>query len=110
MNENNVKDFEMEEDPFASVPAFDPVLGLGDEEIYDLVLSARNISELEGRTDIGADDWIHVSFHFDSEKKHEKAALCFTKAAELGDNLTKTPPRPPITIICRSEKAATPCR
>ncbi|MBQ8287339.1 MAG: SEL1-like repeat protein [Clostridia bacterium] len=89
MSENNRKDFDMEEDPFAGVPDFDPALGWGDEEIYDLVLSARDISCLEGRTDISADDLISVSSHFDVEGKHEKAALCLTKAAELGDVLAK---------------------
>ena len=83
------KDIDMEEDPFAGVPDFDPALGWGDEDIYDLVLSARDISCLEGRTDISADDLINVSFHFDFEGKHEKAALCLTKAVELGDNLAK---------------------
>ena len=89
MSENNRKDFDMEEDPFAGVPDFDPALGWGDEEIYDLVLSARDISCLEGRTDISADDWLNASYRFDFEEKHEKAALCLTKAAELGDNLAK---------------------
>lgn len=87
MSENKSKDFDMEEDPFAGVPDFDPALGWGDEEIYDLVLSARDISCLEGRTDISADDLISVSSHFDVEGKHEKAALCLTKAAELGVNM-----------------------
>jgi TPR repeat protein len=90
MSENNRKDFDMEEDPFAGVPDFDPsLLCWGDEEIYDLVLSARDISELEGRTDISADDWLDATYHFDFEGKYEKAALCLTKAAELGDNLAK---------------------
>ena len=86
MSENNRKDFDMEEDPFAGVPDFDPALGWGDEEIYDLVLSARDISCLEGRTDISADDWLDATYHFDFEGKHEKAALCLTKAAELGND------------------------
>jgi TPR repeat protein len=90
MSENNRKDFDMEEDPFAGVPDFDPaLLCWEDEEIYDLVLSARDISCLEGRTDISADDWLDATYHFDFEGKHEKAALCLTKAAELGDNLAK---------------------
>ena len=90
MSENNRKDFDMEEDPFAGVPDFDPaLLCWEDEEIYDLVLSARDISCLEGRTDISADDWLNASYRFDFEGKHEKAALCLTKAAELGDNLAK---------------------
>ncbi len=89
MSENKSKDFDMKEDPFAGVPDFAPALGWRNEEIYDLVLSARDISELEGRTDISADDWIDVSFHFGLEKKYEKAALCLTTAAELGDILAK---------------------
>ena len=80
MSENNRKDFDMEEDPFAGVPDFDPaLLCWEDEEIYDLVLSARDISELEGRTDISADDWLDVTYHFDFEGKHEKATVARAK-------------------------------
>ena len=89
MSENNRKDFDMEEDPFAGAPDFDTTLGWRNEKIYDLVLSARDILELEGRTAISADDWLNASYRFDFEEKHEKAAICFTKAAELGDVLAK---------------------
>ena len=82
MSENNRKDF-------AGAPDFDTTLGWRNEKIYDLVLSARDISELEGRTAISADDWLNASYRFDFEEKHEKAAICFTKAAELGDVLAK---------------------
>jgi TPR repeat protein len=82
MSENNRKDF-------AGAPDFDTTLGWSNEKIYDLVLSARDISELEGRTAISADDWLNASYRFDFEEKHEKAAICFTKAAELGDVLAK---------------------
>ena len=89
MSENNIKDFDTEENPFAGVPAFDPTLGWGDDEVYQLALSAKDISELGGRPDISADDWYNASYHFQSEKKHEKAALCLAKAVELGDVLAK---------------------
>ena len=88
MSENNIKDFDMEEDPFAGVPGLDPTLEWS-EEAYYLVLLAKDASEIENRTDISADDWCSAAHRFDFEEKHEKAALCLTKAAELGDNLAK---------------------
>ena len=84
MSENNRKDFDMEEDPFAGAPGLDPVLEWS-EEAYYLVLLAKDASEIENRTDISADDWCSAAHRFDFEEKHEKAALGFTKAAELGD-------------------------
>ena len=88
MSENKSKDFDMEEDPFAGAPSLDPVLEWS-EEAYYLVLLAKDASEIENRTDISADDWCSAAHRFDFEGKHEKAALCLTKAAELGDNLAK---------------------
>ena len=88
MSENNIKDFDMEEDPFAGVPGLDPTLEWS-EEAYYLVLLAKDASEIENRTDISADDWCSAAHRFDFEEKHEKAALCLTKAAELGDVLAK---------------------
>ena len=88
MSENKSKDFDMEEDPFAGVPDFDPVLEWSGEAYY-LVLSAKDASEIEKRTDISADDWLGAAYRFRAEENCEKAALCFTKAAELGDVLAK---------------------
>ena len=84
MSENNRKDFDMEEDPFAGAPGLDPTLEWS-EEAYYLVLLAKDASEIENRTDISADDWCSAAHRFDFEGKHEKAALGFTKAAELGN-------------------------
>ena len=88
MSENNRKDFDMEEDPFAGAPGLDPVLEWSGEAYY-LVLSAKDASEIEKRTDISADDWLGAAYRFRAEENCEKAALCFTKAAELGDVLAK---------------------
>ena len=88
MSENKSKDFDMEEDPFAGAPGLDPTLEWS-EEAYYLVLLAKDASEIENRTDISADDWCSAAHRFDFEEKHEKAALGFTKAAELGDVLAK---------------------
>ena len=88
MSENNRKDFDMEEDPFAGAPGLDPTLEWS-EEAYHLVLLAKDASEIENRTDISADDWCSAAHRFDFEEKHEKAALGFTKAAELGNVLAK---------------------
>ena len=88
MSENNRKDFDMEEDPFAGAPGLDPTLEWS-EEAYYLVLLAKDASEIENRTDISADDWCSAAHRFDFEEKHEKAALGFTKAAELGNVLAK---------------------
>ena len=88
MSENNCKDFDMEEDPFAGAPDLEPTLEWS-EEAYYLVLLAKDASEIENRTDISADDWCSAAHRFDFEEKHEKAALGFTKAAELGNVLAK---------------------
>ena len=88
MSENEKKTFEVEEDPFAGAPGLDPVLEWS-EEAYYLVLSAKDASEIEKRTDISADDWLGAAYRFRAEENCEKAALCFTKAAELGDVLAK---------------------
>ena len=88
MSENKSKDFDIEEDPFAGAPGLDPVLEWSGEAYY-LVLSAKDASEIEKRTDISADDWLGAAYRFRAEENCEKAALCFTKAAELGDVLAK---------------------
>ena len=88
MSENEKKNFEPEEDPYAGAPGLDPTLEWS-EEAYYLVLLAKDASEIENRTDISADDWCSAAHRFDFEEKHEKAALGFTKAAELGNVLAK---------------------
>jgi len=88
MSENKSKDFDIEEDPFAGAPGWDPVLEWSGEAYY-LVLSAKDASEIEKRTDISADDWLGAAYRFRAEENCEKAALCFTKAAALGDVLAK---------------------
>ena len=51
MSENEKKTFEAEEDPFADAPGLDPVFEWS-EEAYYLVLSAKDASEIERRTDL----------------------------------------------------------
>ena len=88
MSENEKKTFEVEEDPFAGTPGLDPTLEWS-EEAYYLVLLSKDVCEIERRTDISADDWLGAAYRFRAEENCEKAALGFTKAAELGDVLAK---------------------
>ena len=88
MSENEKKTFEAEEDPFAGAPDFDPVLEWS-EEVYYLVLSAKDASEIERRTDIKSEGWLWVADKFKSEKEYEKAALCLTMAAKTDKTVCK---------------------
>ena len=81
MSENKSKDFDMEEDPFAGVPDFDPVLEWSGEAYY-LVLLSKDVSEIERRTDIKSEDWLWAADKFKSEKEHEKAALCLAMSTK----------------------------
>ena len=81
MSENNIKDFDMEEDPFAGAPGLDPMLEWS-EEAYYLVLLSKDVSEIESRTDIKSEDWLWAADKFKSEKEYEKAALCLAMAAK----------------------------
>ena len=81
MSENNRKDFDMEEDPYAGAPGLDPTLEWS-EEAYYLVLFSKDASEIERRIDIKSEDWLWAADKFKSEKEYEKAALCLTMAAK----------------------------
>jgi len=88
MSENNRKDFDMEEDPYAGAPGLDPVLEWS-EEAYYLVLMSKDVSEIERRTDIKSGDWLWAADKFKSEKECEKAALCLAMAAETDKTVCK---------------------
>ena len=81
MSENNRKDFDMEEAPFAGAPGLDPTLEWS-EEAYYLVLLSEDASEIERRTDIKSEDWLWAADKFKSEKEYEKATQCLTMAAK----------------------------
>jgi len=88
MSENEKKNFEPEEDPFADAPGLDPTLEWS-EEAYYLVLLAKDVSEIERRTDIKSEDWLWTADKFKSEKEYEKAALCLAMAAKTDKTVCK---------------------
>ena len=81
MSENEKKNFELEEDPYAGTPGLDPVLEWS-QEAYYLVLLSKDASEIERRTDINSADWLWAADNLKSEKEYKKAALCLTMAAK----------------------------
>lgn len=59
------KTIEAEEDPFAGAPGLDSTLEWSVEAYY-LVLLAKDISEIEKRTDIRVDDWLWAARRFET--------------------------------------------
>lgn len=88
MSKNNMQNLKTEEYIYKDAPGLDQMLEWG-EEAYYLVLSAKDMSEIERRTDISADNWCSAAYRFDFEEKYEKAVVCFTIAKELGDIAAK---------------------
>ena len=80
MRENDMKDFDIE-DPYAGASGLDPTLEWS-EEAYYLVLLAKDVSDIERRTDIKSEDWLWTADRLKSEQEYEKAALCLAMAAK----------------------------